>query len=50
VLARLQQFLRGLICAVLEAGRAWIGGRKYTKRLIAGCVIVAAVILDQDCH
>jgi ribose transport system permease protein len=40
-------FFGVLIIAVLGAGLAQINAQEYTKRLITGCVIVAAVILDQ---
>jgi len=43
-------FFGVLIIAVLGAGLAQIGAQEYTKRLITGCVIVAAVILDQYRH
>jgi len=36
-----------LIIAVLGTGLAQVGAQESTKRLITGCVIVAAVILDQ---
>jgi ribose transport system permease protein len=43
-------FFGVLIIAVLGAGLAQVGAQEYTKRLITGCVIVAAVILDQYRH
>lgn len=42
-----RSFFGVLIIAVLGAGLAQAGAPEYTKRLITGCVIVAAVILDQ---
>lgn len=39
-------FFGVLIIAVLGAGLAQIGAQEPTKRLVTGCVIVAAVILD----
>jgi len=39
-------FFGVLIIAVLGAGLAQVGAQDPTKRLITGCVIVAAVILD----
>jgi ribose transport system permease protein len=36
-----------LIISVLGSGLAQIGAQEPTKRLVTGCVIVAAVILDQ---
>jgi ribose transport system permease protein len=45
-----RSFFGVLIIAVLGAGLAQVGAQEYTKRLIAGCVIVAAVILDQYRH
>jgi len=39
-------FFGVLIIAVLSTGLAQIGAQESTKRLITGCVIVAAVILD----
>lgn len=35
-----------LIIAVLETGLAQMGAKEPTKRLVTGCVIVAAVVLD----
>jgi ribose transport system permease protein len=43
-------FFGVLIIAVLGAGLAQIGAQEHTKRLITGCVIVAAVILDRYRH
>ncbi len=43
-------FFGVLIIAVLGAGLAQVGAQEYTKRLITGIVIVAAVILDQYRH
>ena len=40
-------FFGVLIIAVLGAGLAQVEAQDHTKRLITGCVIVAAVILDQ---
>jgi len=42
-----RSFFGVLIIAVLGAGLAQVGAQDHTKRLITGCVIVAAVILDQ---
>ena len=42
----LNSFLGVILIAVLSAGLASIGVRDETKRLITGCVIVMAVILD----
>jgi len=39
-----------LIIVVLGTGLAQIGAQESTKRLITGCVIVAAVILDHYRH
>ncbi|WP_137939200.1 ABC transporter permease [Chitinivorax sp. B] len=39
-------FFGVLIIAVLEAGLAQVGASEPTKRIITGCVIVAAVVLD----
>jgi ribose transport system permease protein len=41
-----RSFFGVLIIAVLGAGLAQVGAREHTKRLITGCVIVGAVILD----
>jgi ribose transport system permease protein len=46
----IRSFFGVLIIAVLGAGLAQVGAQDYTKRLITGCVIVAAVILDQYRH
>ncbi len=46
----IRSFFGVLIIAVLGAGLAQVGAQEYTKRLITGCVIVAAVILDQYRH
>ena len=43
-------FFGVLIIAVLGTGLAQIGAQESTKRLITGCVIVAAVILDHYRH
>lgn len=43
-------FFGVLIIAVLGAGLASLGARDETKRLVTGCVIVAAVILDYYRH
>lgn len=40
-------FFGVLIISVLGSGLAQIGAQEPTKRLVTGCVIVAAVILDQ---
>jgi ribose transport system permease protein len=45
-----RSFFGVLIIAVLGAGLAQVGAQEYTKRLITGCVIIAAVILDQYRH
>ncbi len=45
-----RSFFGVLIIAVLGAGLAQVGAQESTKRLITGCVIVAAVILDQYRH
>ena len=42
-----RSFFGVLIIAVLGTGLAQVGAQESTKRLITGCVIVAAVILDQ---
>ena len=39
-------FFGVLIISVLEAGLAQIGASEPTKRIITGCVIIVAVILD----
>lgn len=41
-----RSFFGVLIIAVLGTGLAHVGAQESTKRLITGCVIVAAVILD----
>lgn len=46
----ISSFFGVLIIAVLGAGLAQVGAQEYTKRLITGIVIVAAVILDQYRH
>lgn len=43
----IRSFFGVLIIAVLGTGLAQVGAQESTKRLITGCVIVAAVILDQ---
>jgi len=43
-------FLGVLIIAVLQTGLAQVGASEPTKRVITGCVIVAAVILDVYRH
>ena len=43
-------FFGVLIIAVLEFGLAQVGAQEHTKRVITGCVIVAAVILDYYRH
>jgi ribose transport system permease protein len=43
-------FFGVLIIAVLEAGLSQMGVGDPTKRVITGCVIIAAVILDQYRH
>jgi ribose transport system permease protein len=43
-------FFGVLIIAVLGAGLAQLGTQESTKRLVTGCVIIAAVILDQYRH
>lgn len=40
-------FFGVLIIAVLATGLAQLGAQESTKRLVTGCVIIAAVILDQ---
>ena len=42
----LNTFLGVLIIAVLEAGLAQIGASDPAKRVVTGCVIIAAVLLD----
>lgn len=46
----ISSFFGVLIIAVLGTGLAQIGAQESTKRLITGCVIIAAVILDQYRH
>jgi len=46
----ISSFFGVLIIAVLGAGLAQIGAQESTKRLITGCVIIAAVIIDQYRH
>ena len=46
----ISSFFGVLIIAVLGAGLAQLGAQESTKRLVTGCVIVAAVILDQYRH
>ena len=46
----ISSFFGVLIIAVLGTGLAQIGAQESTKRLITGCVIVAAVILDHYRH
>jgi len=43
----ISSFFGVLIIAVLGTGLAQIGAQESTKRLITGCVIIAAVIVDQ---
>jgi ribose transport system permease protein len=43
-------FFGVLIIAVLATGLAQLGAQESTKRLVTGCVIIAAVILDQYRH
>jgi ribose transport system permease protein len=43
-------FFGVLIIAVLEVGLSTIGAQESTKRLVTGCVIVAAVVLDYYRH
>ena len=43
-------FFGVLIIAVLDRGLSQVGAQESTKRFITGCVIVAAVILDQYRH
>ena len=44
--ARIATFFGVLIISVLEAGLAQIGASEPTKRIITGCVIIVAVIID----
>jgi ribose transport system permease protein len=46
----ISSFFGVLIIAVLGTGLAQIGAQESTKRVITGCVIVAAVILDHYRH
>ncbi len=46
----ISSFFGVLIIAVLGTGLAQVGAQESTKRLITGCVIVAAVILDHYRH
>ena len=39
-------FFGVLVVSVLEAGLAQIGASEPTKRIITGCVIIVAVVLD----
>jgi len=39
-------FFGVLVISVLEAGLAQIGASEPTKRIITGCVIIIAVVLD----
>ena len=39
-----------LVIAVLGVGLSAVGAQESTKRLVTGCVIVAAVILDYYRH
>jgi ribose transport system permease protein len=39
-------FFGVLVISVLEAGLAQIGASEPTKRIITGCVIIVAVVLD----
>jgi ribose transport system permease protein len=43
----LRSFFGVLIIAILENGLAQIGAQEPVKRLVTGCVIILAVILDQ---
>ncbi len=45
-----RSFFGVLIIAVLGTGLAHVGAQESTKRLITGCVIVAAVVLDHYRH
>jgi len=45
-----RSFFGVLIIAVLGTGLAQVGAQESTKRVITGCVIVAAVILDHYRH
>lgn len=46
----ISSFFGVLIIAVLEAGLSQMGAKEPTKRVITGCVIIAAVILDYYRH
>ncbi|MGD0090728.1 MAG: ABC transporter permease [Planctomycetota bacterium] len=46
----INSFFGVVIIAVLGAGLAQMGAKEPTKRLITGCVIVAAVVLDHYRH
>jgi ribose transport system permease protein len=46
----ISSFFGVLIIAVLNSGLASVGARDETKRLVTGCVIVAAVIVDHYRH
>ncbi|MGA2070132.1 MAG: ABC transporter permease [Sedimentisphaerales bacterium] len=46
----ISSFFGVLIIAVLGTGLAQLGTQESTKRLVTGCVIVAAVIIDQYRH
>jgi ribose transport system permease protein len=39
-------FLGVLVISVLEAGLAQIGASEPVKRVVTGCVIIVAVVLD----
>ena len=46
----ISSFFGVLIIKVLDTGLTQVGAQEWTKRLITGCVIVAAVILDHYRH
>jgi ribose transport system permease protein len=46
----ISSFFGVLIISVLGTGLAQLGTQEWTKRLITGCVIIAAVIIDQYRH
>jgi ribose transport system permease protein len=46
----ISSFLGVLIIAVLGAGLAQMGAQEPTKRVVTGCVIVAAVVVDHYRH
>ena len=46
----ISSFFGVLIIAVLGTGLAQIGAQESTKRLVTGCVIIVAVIIDQYRH